>query len=675
MKQKGKLITLLADRLNDAAAAGPVMAGSLKEFLLTKARVKLSGGEYGPYTFEGRPVLEHIAERFDLILGSHTGKPLEDARFDICGGAQWGKTIFALNFGIYLTACLFYNWGYYLPDDDLVQGIVDAKLRPDVVEQIPGLSGMMQLGVAEGKEGRKMPNRKGAFMVSDGERKSFAMIRGMGKIPTTFSMDCAMEDEKDDIKEANAKYLSGRMTASMLRLSCSIGTQRTFGKGQHKQFMDGTQEVQMFEVAGTERLLNIEENWPQVCRLAVDGFPQITDPQLTNAGNFKVPGQERVWDYDPTGHFYIADPETGAVIDRNKPIFVERRPERAKLRRFSIRVSQIAIAAISLQQPLSRWQQAVKDPAMMEVFYCDVLAIPRNASQALTPAIIDRSRNVEQPFDLRLSLRPGCTSFAGVDTGNRCWFFAREIESEFVKRSLWADQIALGDLVRRTVHLARLLNVSCLLIDAHPAVDQARSITYILNNLEGIEWPKIPGKPEDARICFPGGLVWDGPNKRWENLRAAVVQFHKAAGGGSTQKLGTEEEAGRTKFYPIIQCARGDLIGRAVNEFLTPKEEINRVCNGGIIDEPVMRLCQRVPGSPAIVETLEAHLVTGSDKDDKGDFVDECENHLLLADGYSALAELIGTAVGFSGCITDSAKIRLGGGSLSRPIFTPACLS
>lgn len=666
------VMSKLSDRLDANTKAGPVTASSLKEFLLTKARVKMDGGEYGPYTFEGRPVLEHIVDRFDLILGSHTGEPLADATYDICGGAQWGKTIFALNFGVYLTSCRFYNWGYYLPDDDLVQGIVDTKLRPDVIEQIDGLSEMMELGATVNAKGKKVVNRKGAFMVTDGTRKAFAMIRGMGKIPTSFSMDCAMEDEKDDIPERNAKFLSGRMTASKLRLGSSIGTQRKFGKGQHKKFMDGTQEVQMFEVPGTGRPLNIEENWPQVCRMAVDGVPKTTDPKLTHAGNFKDDAGN-VFDYYPGQIFYVADPETGIPLDRNKPLFVERRPERAKLLRFSTRVSQVAVAAISLSQPVSRWQDAVKDPEVMEVFYCDVLALPRNSSQALTPEILQRSRTVEQPFDMRLSLRPGCKGFAGVDTGNRCWFFAREVESEFVKRSVWAEQIPLGDLVRRVVHLANLLEIGCLMIDAHPAVDQARAITYALNGLEGIEWPVVDDA-EKSRISFPGGLVWDGKLKRWENLRAAVVQFTKSSGSGMTQKLGTEEEAGRTKYYPILQVSRFDLISRAVNEFLGPKEQINRVSGGKVIEEPVMRLSQKVAGSPAIVETLEAHLVTGSDKDDKGEFVDNCENHLLLADGYSALAELLGSGQRITGVITDASKIRLGGGSISRPVFTPARL-
>jgi hypothetical protein len=623
--------------------AGPLKAGSLKEFLLNHARVKLQGGEYGPYTFEGRQVLEHITDRIDLILGSHTGKPLADASYDICGGAQWGKSIWALNTGVFLTCCRFFNWGYHLPDDDLVQGIVDTKLRPDVLEQIDGLQGMMELGASVNSKGKKVVNRKGAFMVTDGKRKAFGMIRGMGKIPTSFSMDCAMQDESDDIPERNAKFLTGRMTASDLRFSCAIGTQRYHGRGQHKKFMDGTQEVQMFRVGDTGRLVNIEENWPQICRLQIGDEPSPSDPKLTHAGNFKDDA-EQVFDYYPGQKFYVADPGTGIPLDRNQPVFVERRPERAKQLKFSTRVSQVAVAAVSLSQPVSRWQEAVKDPEVMEVFYCDVLALPRNSSQALTPEIITRSRSIEQPFDLRLSVQPGCKSFAGVDTGNRCWFFAREVESEFVKRSLWAEQIPLGDLVRRTVHLSRFLDVGCTLVDAHPAVDQARAITYALNDLDGIEWP-IVDDAEKARISFPGGLVWDGPNKRWENLRAAVVQFTKASGAGLTQKLGQELEAGRTKYYPILQVSRFDLINRAVNEFLGPKEQVNRVHDGKVVEEAVMRLCQKVTGSPAIVETLEAHLITGSEKDDKGEFVDECENHLLLANGYSALAELVGSQV------------------------------
>jgi len=62
-----------------------------------------------------------------------------------------------------------------------------------------------------------------------------------------------------------------------------------------------------------------------------------------------------------------------------------------------------------------------------------------------------------------------------------------------------------------------------------------------------------------------------------------------------------------------------------------------------------MRLPRRVPGAPGVLETLDAHLLAGSQrtKDEKtgelGDYVDGCDNHFLLADAYSALAETVCT--------------------------------
>ena len=63
---------------------------------------------------------------------------------------------------------------------------------------------------------------------------------------------------------------------------------------------------------------------------------------------------------------------------------------------------------------------------------------------------------------------------------------------------------------------------------------------------------------------------------------------------------------------------------------------------------PAMRLPRRTPGAPGILETVDAHFLAGSQrvKDDKtgelGDYVDGLDNHLLFANGYSALAETIG---------------------------------
>jgi hypothetical protein len=178
--------------------SGPPEIRSFAEFLEKHAQVK-SGPGYVPYHFAGREALREIVARLDLILAS--GEP--DASLAICGGAQFGKTVLLLNLLAYLVAVQFRNVGYYLPDDDLVQGLVDGKLRPDVLDQIPWLSRLIAVGKTLAPSGRAV-NRKGAFLCTDGKRTALAFMRGLGKIPTSFSMDVVIQDEKDDLPEEHA---------------------------------------------------------------------------------------------------------------------------------------------------------------------------------------------------------------------------------------------------------------------------------------------------------------------------------------------------------------------------------------------------------------------------------------------------------------------------------------
>lgn len=670
-----KIIDRLSTRFDDAGKPKTPKVGSFVEFLENHAKAKLPGGSYAQYSFKGREALKFCAEIFDHVLGSHTGKPIPDSRVDICGGAQFGKTILGLNFGAYVTTCPFFNWGYYLPDDDLVEGIVDSKLRPDVIEQIDWLPPLMTVGKGEDKKG-KVVNRKGAFMVTDGVRKAFGYIRGMGKIPTSFSMDVAMEDEKDDINAGRSKYLKGRMTASELRLSSSIGTQRVHGAGQNKQLEAGSKHVFVFPVtdAGKEIVrasydairkaaivgepcpvdigpaINLEDLWPQVCRLQLGDEPSATDPMMSEAGDFRrlMDDGENYEKFEnlPGLTSYLADPKTGAVIDRSFPVPVAENPEKIKHRQWSVRIAQLTIGAAPLGQILSRWGDAVKDPELMNVFRCDVLAIPQSTTQAITPAIIQRSRECGEPFDFRQSVTPGAVAVAGLDTGNRCWFVAREILSASEKRLIWAEEIPLGDVVPRTIALYNRIGLSCLLMDANPAVDQVRSICYALHGLTDYEWPHIDN-PDKQFISFPGGLTWDGEKKRWQGLKAAAVQFDKKPGQGIEHKLGREQREGKTWFFPIISCNRFETIDRTIKELLTPSENVTRVVDGEILMDPVLRMPRQVTGSPVSVETLASHYITGSKRaeDAEGnpaDYVDKCENHFLLGGAYAALAEETG---------------------------------
>ncbi len=624
---------------------------SFEEFLLNDARVPSGHGLHGPYSFAGREALLAVVRVVDKVVS----EKLADADVSLAGGAQFGKTILELNLAAYITSQQFRNFGLYLPDDDLVEGIVDSKFRPDVVDQIDWFAEMVQVGKALNKSGKAV-NRKGAFLVTDGHRKSVGMIRGLGKVPTTFSMDAAAMDEVDDIQPKMMKFVRGRLTASDLRFIFKIGTQRVHGRGMNKAWKDGSQGVFNFQCLACGKVHNAEEEFPQIVRLrsnaaTMEDFDNNA-PKLTWAGDFKIDGNETAtFAHDPLNHYYMGCVTCGAELDRSQPIEHHHAPALIKQRKWSFRISQLAIGAIDLSQIVGRFQAAVADPEEMIVFRCDVLGLPQSTAQALTPSVLDRARSVEV-FDLAVLPRVGCTAFGGMDMGDRCWFFAREVHPDGQRRLLGAERITAGDVVARGQSLFAKHGLSALFIDERPLVNESRTLALALNGLQTLAvWPRIPNV-NDAYITLPGGLTWDGPNKRWLNLKCAVVRFTRnKLGAGIGQTVVFFEEGGQTKFVPCIECNRFETIDRPVREFLTPAEGVIDVVNGKVREVPAMLLPRQTPGHPPILDTLDAHLVTGSERGTNpdgtlGDYVDQCENHLLLANGYSKLAEIIGGSVG-----------------------------
>ena len=653
---------------------------SFRDFLLKEAKVPTSDftrtGEFDPFSFHGREVLFEVCRVLDLILGSETGQPLKDAVYALCGGAQFGKTILELYLAAYITSQRFLNCGVYLPDDGLADGIVDMKFRPVVLDNVPWLAQMTQIGKAVNKSGKSV-NTKGAFIVTDGKRKASGMFRGLKKIPTTFSADVIIRDEEDDIPRANAKFLSGRMTASQLRLQIIVGTMRVHGAGQNKQFEEGSQGVRLIGPVGSiidpdfivekpdkqclvvskvpEGWINPEEAWPQICRVQMGARPSKNDPRLTLEGDFRRAEKpdDVVATYTPGAHYYYAHPDTGAELDAHFVAVHYRRPERIAMRRWSLRVAQIGTPAIDLSQIVSHWTRAVMDDEEMIAFCCDRKAMPKSAAQSLSPQILQRARSVK-PFDFgeidREKIR-----VAGLDTGGRCWLATREIHGSAEKRLVAVDKIALGDVVSRVRALWEARGISALFIDENPAVDEARTLALIFNGLDTLnEWPKVDWNSKSTYLRLPGGLTWDGDKQRWLNLKCAVVRFTKRSLGMGIEHGAVEfTQAGQDKFVPYIACNRFETIDRVVKEFLTPAENVIDVVeeNGkrSVRQQPAMRLPRRVPGSPGILETLDAHLLTGSQraKDEKsgelGDYVDGVENHFLLANAYGGLAETVAT--------------------------------
>jgi hypothetical protein len=676
----------------------------------------------------------------------HDG-PISDARLTATGSAQWGKTILELNLLAYLAGLRFRSVGLFLPDEDLVEGVVDSKFRPDVLDQLPWLNSLITLGKAENASGKTV-NRKGLFTCTDGRRKSHGMIHGMRKIPTTFSFDVVIEDEKDDIRPSMSRYLTARMTASDLRFRMSIGTQRYAGAGQNKEFEAGTMHIGVFECPNPKcrHKQNPEENWPGVCRLAIDGTPQPDDPQLCLEGNFRKPvtlseakglsrpgqtteilrsaqndnvestfdlspvrsplpsgeraqSEGQIFDFSPDSHFYLACVRCGTELNRHAPEFIAQHPERERLHHWSVRVSQLLVAAISLKQIVADWcNNAVKDPDAMKTFYVDRLGIPRSATQQVDQKILDRARSVEA-FELSLTPRrtggthsagsgqvPVPLYFAGLDTGDRCWLTVREVERTAneirgyngtddghrpplqggfrVKRIVWLEQLSAERVRSRVPQVFECLGITALFVDAGPLRDLARDLCFLLNGLTDFRPPPIVD-PEHAQIHFPGGLTWDGRLSQWRGMRCAAVEFSLKQGKGIQHKLGVTQDG---LFYPIIACNRDETIERVVNELLTASEgviemvpttgrssvpldtgENDRNRDGRatrLRTEPAIRLPQRTAGSPRIIETFDAHVIAGSRRDRDADgnaehFVDGCENHFLLSNAYSALAESV----------------------------------
>jgi hypothetical protein len=653
---------------------------SFAEFLERHAQVK-SGSGYVPYHFAGREALREIVARLDLILAS--GEP--DVSLAICGGAQFGKTVLLLNLLAYLVAVQFRNVGYYLPDDDLVQGLVDGKLRPDVLDQIPWLARLIAVGKTLAPSGRAV-NRKGAFICTDGKRTALAFMRGLGKIPTSFSMDVVIQDEKDDLPEEHARFLSGRMTASNLRLSLLIGTQRYHGAGQNLAFTEGTQHVGLIACPGCGRRHNPETLWPGICRLEMEGLPAAEWPWLTVEGHFAfADGRRLPVAYAPGQRYVLACLECGAALDRRHPQWQAQAPEREKLRRWSYRISQLLIPDIDLAQIVAAWQLAIRDPAQMNVFCTDRLALPKSATQTLTPHDLMTARGdyklsiglirlkrfeeetekiVAGSSDNHLNhINPIQNSicFGGLDLGDQCWFVARSVEakSPFTARLLWIEPIAAERVRTRVPELFRALGLSVLCVDAGPLRDLARDLAFMLNGLD--EDAEASGNDPSRNIYFSRKgnssdghrppLQWAAGREQWLNVRCAPVEFTQREGQGLRHKVARTQDG---RIYPLLAAHRDESIGRVIAELLPPGDERPRLAEHAdgttsALAAPRFRLPEPTDESREVLALYERHLLAGSRQERTGDgkslrYLDKCENHFLLATAYAALAELLAPA-------------------------------
>jgi hypothetical protein len=698
-------------RLNRARQQSrPPEINFFADFLLHHARVK-DGSGYIPYHFSGREALRPIVDRLDQIISSGA----TDASLAICGGAQFGKTVLMLNLLAYLVAVRFRNVGYYLPDDDLVSGLVDGKLRPDVLDQIPWLAHLIAVGKTLSPSGRAV-NRKGAFLCTDGTRTALAFMRGLGKIPTSFSMDVVVQDEKDDLPEEHARFLSGRMTASNLRLTLLIGTQRYHGAGQNLAFTEGTQHIGLLTCPSCQTRHNPETLWPGICRLKLPHLAPSKCPKLTPEGHFAFPGAkapflnighpepvERPHTFSPCplpipftpGQTYLlACPDCGTPLDRTHPHWHPLAPEREIQRRYSYRLSQLLIPGIELAQIVAAWQLAIRDPDHMTVFCTDRLALPKSTTQSLTPHDLQAARGdygistgltrftgmgteAEKTSAEKVSnhvplVNPVQNSvrFAGLDMGDQCWFVARAIDRQppHQARLLWIEPIAAERVRSRVPELFRQLGIRLLCVDAGPLRDLSRDLVFLLNGLDENSTPSstdpsqnIHFTPSAGSRRLPGDgvpsargprlnntLTWHASSEKWQNLRCAAVEFTQREGHGLRHKLARTQDG---HLYPVVAAHRDESIQRVVRELLPPEPGAPRLLehpDGTATSVSTQRFLLPTPTDEtrATLDLYERHLLAGARQERSANgrtlrYLDQCENHFLLATAYAALAELL----------------------------------
>jgi len=520
---------------------------------------------------------------------------LKGATLAVAGGAQFGKTVLELNLMAYATAIRFLSVGNYLPDRPKVEEIVGQKFRPNVLDLYPWMAQMIQLGKTQNASGKTI-NRKESFTVTDGQRKSFGNFCGMHRPPTSLTLDLALLDEVDDIDDRNIGYVDARMTNSRAHLTCFIGTQRAAGAGQNARLQASSFHVKMVPCPNCGKEWCLEEEFPRCVRvhrglahaagtgraMAVDSWQlSVGSCSLRCLGAAEPDGttancQLSTDNPDPIitpemGHdrlatYYAACPECGTELDRDAGRYVARHPERIAQARLGIRVSQLNISAISLQEIVGAWYAAFDDPAgaALSAFCCDRLAIPHaGAAQPITQAVLDDCRKLglgqtveaAEPYAMSLdrttgpqdhglrttgpqdhrttgpqdsrttgpqetspvvsSSRGPVVRVAGMDLGPRCWFWCDEVRGPFVSACVWAELIASGSAPSRVPLLMNALGVSCILLDAGGEPDLTKRLVLALNGLENYTPPAVsPNELLKMRLSFPQLPTVNGPLPR-----------------------------------------------------------------------------------------------------------------------------------------------------------------
>jgi hypothetical protein len=333
---------------------------------------------------------------------------------------------------------------------------------------------------------------------------------------------------------------------------------------------------------------------------------------------------------------------------------------------------------------VAAWQLAIRDPAQMNVFCTDRLALPKSSTQTLTPhdlaaargeyalgregSVELRTQNAEQEGAQGEMVRledstgsafyvPSSTfaAYGGLDMGDQCWFVARAVEARAPHRArlLWIEPIAAERVRARVPELFRALKLRALCVDAGPLRDLSRDLAFALNDLG----EDAAASQEDAsrNIFFSRGgttlaLRWMASSERWENVRCVPVEFTQREGQGVRHKVARTQEG---RIYPLLAAQRDESIARVIGELTSRDSEMLVEGADGVAGRAAgvrFLLPTATEATLAVLDLYERHLLAGARQERSADgrslrYLDKCENHFLLATAYAALAESLAPAV------------------------------
>lgn len=416
---------LAASLQKHAPKAGVARPLTLQRFLEQDIR-----HDKGPWSIDGHEPFQAILDLVDRVIA----KKQSDTEISLLKAEQIGATTIGLGLAAHLPADLKKNVGYFLPTKTFAHVFGRSRLRR-MIAGSQYLSGLMLDRAAVNQS--MVKEFDGAFLYLLGLESMMGAI----SVP----LDFLIYDEVDMLPAENLEWSQGRVAHSDLRVSFFFSAGYSPGAGIDSRFQAGTQHKYLVRCRSCRRRdICLEESFP-------DCIAKVR------------------------GRWTRVCPTCGAELDVVRDgKWVATYPQREKERRFSFRLSALAMPAMPADFIMARWEKAKKKKSELAKFRCAVLAIPdAGAMQPITDAEL---RQMETPGVVLRVAQEGPV-YAGLDTGDLCHFYAfRRVNGR--PRLAWIETIDSDHALERVSTLIGGLGVAQLIVDKKPQTVLARALAY-----------------------------------------------------------------------------------------------------------------------------------------------------------------------------------------------------